>query len=111
MLDSTIDLPLGTQKAIVEAVAQALGKALRGVADEPANSPSQEAFTRELRDPVYKKLGLTESQINALEAMVLDAPNRKPGKGALDNLITLVYSRKNGGPRWLESHTVERLFY
>lgn len=111
MLDSTIDLPLGTQKAIVEAVAQALGKALRGVADEPANSPSQEAFTRELRDPVYKKLGLTESQINALEAMVLDAPNRTPGKGALDNLITLVYSRKNGGPRWLESHTVERLFY
>lgn len=111
MLDSTIDLPIGTPTAISEAVSQALGKALRTVAIELPQVPSPEAFNRELRDPIYKALQLSENQISAIEEMVFEAPSRRPGKGALDNLITRVHSKKNGGPRWLESHTVERLFY
>ncbi|OGT58382.1 MAG: hypothetical protein A3E01_19320 [Gammaproteobacteria bacterium RIFCSPHIGHO2_12_FULL_63_22] len=111
MLDSTLDLPVGTPTAISEAVAQALGKALRAAGDGLPQPPRPETFSRELRNPVYEALGLSESQIDAIEEMVLEAPTRKPGKGALDNLITRVQSRKNGGPRWLESHTVERLFH
>jgi len=56
-------------------------------------------------------LGLSPGQISTIEDMVVESGARKPGKGALKNLITRVPSRKNGGYRFLESHTVERLFH
>ena len=111
MLDTAIDIPLANPNAISQAVATALGKAMRSIPGNGPRDQERDSFTRERRDPVYKHLGLSSEQINAIEALIANAPYRKPGKGALENLVTCAPSMKNGGPRWLESHTVERLFY
>ena len=97
----------GSRDALSAAVNAALGKEIDGgtsFSDTP-----DERFTRELRESVYDVLQLKPNQIDAIEQMVAEAPTRRPGKGALNNLITLFPSHKNGGQRWLESHTVERL--
>lgn len=111
MLNSCLDILFTKEGTLSAAVALALSKAVGTAKDELIAEPQPEKFTRELRDPVYLALKLTQSQINAIEEMIAEAPARIPGKGALDNLITLIPSAKNGGRRWLESHTVERLYF
>ena len=109
MLNTTLELPLGDAAKISEAVASALGKAISAAGVDLPRPRPPERFTREVRDPVYKAMGLTDAQVATIEEIISESPGRTPGKGALDNLTTLIQSQKNGGPRWLESHTVERL--
>lgn len=110
MLDTRQELSPTGRTALTESVSQALGLALRA-ADEDLPSPRKaETFTCEKREEVYKVLGLSPSQIKSIEQIVLEAPARLPGKRALNNVISRIPSKKNGGLRWVESHTVERLF-
>lgn len=111
MLDPTIDVPVWNSNAISEAVARALGKAMHPSSPHFPQAHAAELFTKERREPIYRALGLAPRQVQQIEDMVSNAPSRKPGKGALNNLVCRVQSLKNGGPRWLESHTVERLFF
>lgn len=67
--------------------------------------PSEEA-----RRGLYRALQISDDQVSAIEGIVADAPHRPTGKGALDNLVTLFCSKKNGTQVYLESHTVERLY-
>lgn len=66
-------------------------------------------FTELDRQRIYTSCGLTIGQTSELETMVLGSPARAVGQGALKNMRGLLPSKKNGGVRLFESHTVERL--
>ncbi|WOB51552.1 hypothetical protein NYR97_09465 [Xanthomonas hydrangeae] len=53
---------------------------------------------------------MSEAQASHLLQMITDSPGRLPGGAALQNVVPLMASQKNGRPIWMESHTVERLY-
>ncbi|MFS8429327.1 transposase [Xanthomonas campestris pv. plantaginis] len=58
----------------------------------------------------FERAALTGSQREHLLAMIAEAPSRRPGGAALNNVIAQFWSDKNRASIWIESHTVERLF-
>src|SRR5690606_25023804 len=94
VLDLTIDVPVGNSNAISEAVARALGKAMPPPSPDFPQVHAAELFTKERREPIYRTLGLAPPQVQQIEDMVSNAPARKPGKGALNNLVSRVQSLK-----------------
>ena len=60
------------------------------------------------RQEIYRRAGIPLDTWPELECIVLESPARFVGKGALDNVVGGLYSRKSGNIRPFESHTVER---
>jgi len=67
---------------------------------------NQEELAQRLRE----QEGLTAEQRQHILEMASSSPARKPGKGALNNIVTRFNSVKCGQLITLESHTVEQLF-
>lgn len=68
------------------------------------------ALQQEDRQLVYARARISESAARLIEGMVVCSPARRPGKAALNNVVTRFNSLKNSATRVLESHTCELVF-
>ncbi|MDO5505777.1 MAG: transposase family protein [Pseudoxanthomonas suwonensis] len=97
-----------TPTALAEAISHQTGSEI-GIGPSMLLSWKR-GLSQETRRRTYHALQLSDNQVSAIEDIVANAPHRPTGKGALDNLVTLFCSKKNGNQVYLESHTVERLY-
>lgn len=70
----------------------------------------EDPCTAEQRLAIYQRAGIPRGFWSEIESVILEAPARKVGAGALDNVVGGLSSRKSRDIRAFESHTVERLY-
>lgn len=76
----------------------------------PSSPRALNVLSSAARSAVYAACQFSSKQEQLVEHLFDEGGSREVGRGALNNVISLFHSRKNGATRQTESHTCEQLF-